>query len=69
MPLINCPECQKLISDQSYACPHCGYSLKAPLPSQEQEEPVKSPLQPKPIVQEPQKHRSLFSRVVRAVLD
>lgn len=37
--------------------------------SQEQEEPVKSPLQPKPIVQEPQKHRSLFSRVVRAVLD
>lgn len=38
MPLINCPECQKLISDQSYACPHCGYSLKAPLPSQEKKE-------------------------------
>jgi hypothetical protein len=36
-------------------------------------EPVKSQLQPKPIVQEsqqePQKRRSLFSRVIRAVLD
>ena len=38
MPLINCPECQKQISDQSHACPHCGYPLKALLPPQEKKE-------------------------------
>ncbi len=25
MALINCPECGKKISDESNACPHCGY--------------------------------------------
>ena len=24
MPLINCPECKKEISDKAYACPNCG---------------------------------------------
>ena len=28
MALINCPECNKKISDTVKACPHCGYSLK-----------------------------------------
>lgn len=27
MALIKCPECQKEISDQSKACPNCGYRL------------------------------------------
>ena len=26
MPLINCPECGKEISDQAPACPHCTSS-------------------------------------------
>jgi len=28
MALINCPECQKEISDKVENCPHCGYPLK-----------------------------------------
>ncbi|UTG66809.1 zinc ribbon domain-containing protein (plasmid) [Elizabethkingia anophelis] len=33
--LINCPECNKEISDQANACPNCGYALKkTPKPSQ-----------------------------------
>ena len=28
MPLINCPECQREISDQAISCPQCGYQLK-----------------------------------------
>lgn len=27
MALINCPECNKQISDKAYACPHCGYPI------------------------------------------
>ena len=26
--LIECPECQKKISDKANSCPNCGYSLK-----------------------------------------
>ena len=29
MALIKCPECQKEISDQSKACPNCGYRLNS----------------------------------------
>ena len=32
MAMIYCPECKKAISDQAYACPGCGYPLKAPAP-------------------------------------
>lgn len=28
MALINCPECEKEISDKVKACPHCGYPLE-----------------------------------------
>jgi len=28
MALINCPECNKEVSDQSSKCPHCGYTIK-----------------------------------------
>ncbi len=28
MPLIQCPECKKEISDKAPACPGCGYELK-----------------------------------------
>lgn len=27
MALITCPECTKIISDQAFICPHCGYPL------------------------------------------
>ena len=27
MPLINCPECQKEVSDKAELCPQCGYRL------------------------------------------
>jgi hypothetical protein len=28
MPLINCPECNKEISDKAKSCPHCGAKKK-----------------------------------------
>ncbi|MCR4744588.1 MAG: zinc-ribbon domain-containing protein, partial [Lachnospiraceae bacterium] len=28
MALMNCPECNKEISDMVEACPHCGYPVK-----------------------------------------
>lgn len=28
MPLVNCPECKKQISDAATQCPHCGYPLR-----------------------------------------
>jgi len=28
MALINCPECQKEISDKAESCPHCGCPIK-----------------------------------------
>ena len=36
MALINCPECNKEISDKATACPHCGCPIK--LQSSKQEE-------------------------------
>lgn len=30
MALINCPECNKEVSDTALACPHCGYQLTKP---------------------------------------
>ena len=35
MPLIECPECKRQVSDQASACIHCGYPLKAPPKEQE----------------------------------
>ncbi|MDE5604751.1 MAG: zinc ribbon domain-containing protein [Eubacterium sp.] len=32
MALINCPECNKEISDTVKACPHCGYSFEKSVP-------------------------------------
>ena len=28
MAMINCPECQRPVSDQACACPSCGYPMK-----------------------------------------
>ena len=33
MALINCPECNKEISDKAAACPHCGAPSKPSKPS------------------------------------
>ncbi len=30
MAMINCPECGKEISDQTYKCPNCGVVIKKP---------------------------------------
>jgi uncharacterized membrane protein YvbJ len=27
MSLVPCPECGKIVSDQAFICPHCGYPL------------------------------------------
>ena len=29
MPLINCPECGKQVSDKAPACPNCGFPLNS----------------------------------------
>jgi hypothetical protein len=28
MALIKCPECEREVSDQAMACPHCGYPIR-----------------------------------------
>ena len=38
MALIQCPECQNMVSDQAEVCPKCGYALKA-----KEEPPKKKP--------------------------
>ncbi len=30
MALIACPECNKQVSDQAPACPHCGFPISRP---------------------------------------
>lgn len=32
MALINCPECNREVSDKAEMCPHCGYKLPKPKP-------------------------------------
>ncbi len=32
MALIRCPECQREVSDQAMACPHCGYPIRGAFP-------------------------------------
>ena len=29
MALINCPECEKQVSDKAVSCPNCGYAVAA----------------------------------------
>lgn len=41
MALINCPECQKEISDQAKTCPHCGLSVQKELAKKKAEEEKK----------------------------
>ena len=35
MALINCPECNKQISDKATACPHCGNPIAEPPTNQQ----------------------------------
>lgn len=30
MALINCPECNKEVSDKTFKCPNCGYTINKP---------------------------------------
>ena len=39
MALIQCPECQNMVSDQADVCPKCGYALKAAEEPQKKESP------------------------------
>jgi hypothetical protein len=39
MALINCPECDREISDRVIACPHCGFPLKEEIKSDEDLKP------------------------------
>lgn len=43
MALINCPECSKQISDQTNACPHCGYPIRS-----QQFTPLSTPINDEP---------------------
>ncbi len=45
MPLVNCPECGKQVSDAASACPHCGYPLSAPSPSESRPSRRSTPLE------------------------
>jgi hypothetical protein len=29
MALINCPECEGIVSDKAAACPHCGFPMQS----------------------------------------
>ena len=37
MALINCPECDKKVSDKAYACPECGFPIKDYMESKSEE--------------------------------
>ena len=45
MPLVNCPECGKQISDSAAACPHCGYPLSSLPPVQVRSSPKSTRLE------------------------
>ncbi|MEE0968052.1 MAG: zinc ribbon domain-containing protein [Clostridia bacterium] len=71
MSLINCPECNKEISDKAYSCPNCGYPIAT---SQKQEflkeiESIKREAAAEVLCNEqtekPKKHRKhIFVRIV-----
>lgn len=42
MALIDCPECNKKVSDQSISCPQCGYPIKTSFVGKAQSIPAKS---------------------------
>ncbi|WP_146196634.1 zinc ribbon domain-containing protein [Acinetobacter stercoris] len=42
MALINCPECEKKVSDQSMSCPQCGYPIKVSFVSKPHSTPVRT---------------------------
>lgn len=41
MALVNCPECQREVSDQAAACPHCGHPMAGHQTNQTQKDPAK----------------------------
>lgn len=47
MALINCPECNKEVSDSTELCPNCGYSIKKHLQIQPEKEKLKRELNAK----------------------
>lgn len=57
MPLMNCPECSRPVSNQAPACPHCGYPLAGPSPGQV----------PRPIVVQPPARSDTGSGVGKAL--
>jgi len=57
MPLINCPECQKRISNQATTCPNCGHPLSW-------QQPVKQPEKPKTALVSERKPKSLMEKII-----
>jgi len=43
MALINCPECNKEISDKAKVCPNCGYDLPVSAQDSPKRPPIKCP--------------------------
>ena len=42
MALINCPECEKQVSDKAVSCPNCGYPISQMVNSNSFKEGLKS---------------------------
>lgn len=40
MPLINCPECQKQVSDKATSCPNCGHPFSPTPVAQQPQKPI-----------------------------
>ncbi|MCT4228664.1 zinc ribbon domain-containing protein [Elizabethkingia anophelis] len=45
MPLVNCPECQKQVSDKATSCPNCGHPLNTTVAVQQ----LRKQIPPQPI--------------------
>lgn len=60
MALINCPECQRQISDQGVSCPGCGFPIKTQASSFR---PNPSSFQPLPNVKDKKKDKNFVSPV------
>ena len=63
MAMINCPECDKLISDQAVTCPNCGCPINSVQPQPATEAPpVQNTVPPQANVP-PQQYSALYPQI------